>query len=168
MNCQLTNTLPTGLKSLFSMIKCITFLFNIIAPLIFFTIDLITFSLATTPTIHTLAVFTLVFFLQCSFSPLLLLCFLLLAIFSCISTGLAIPYFGLIFGIILLAKAASFYTGHRLLLCTGTVFIITFTSLQTLGTPLSAFCTMFSITGNLITLYFSLKWFSAVKRGNRS
>lgn len=150
------------------MIKLIAFLPHIIAPLLFFTVDLVALSVAHTPTLHTLAIFTLVFFLQSSFSPLLLLCFLLITVFSCISIGLAFPYFGLIFGIILLAKAASFYTGHRLLLCVGTVLVITFASLQTLGTPLSAFCTMFSITGNLIALYFSLKWLSAVKRGNRS
>ena len=150
------------------MIKMIAFLPHIIAPLLFFTLDIIALSVAHTATLHTLAVFTLVSFLQPSFSPLLLLCFLLLTLFSCISIGLALPYFGLILGIILLAKAASFYTGHRALLCTGAVFIITFASLHIVGTPFSAFCTMFSITGNLIALYFSLKWFSAVKRGNRS
>jgi hypothetical protein len=150
------------------MIKLINFLPNILAPLLFFTLDLTALSLAHTPTLHTLAVFTLVFFLQSSFSPLLLLCFLLLTVFSCLSTGVAFPYFGLILGILLLAKAASFYTGQRLLLCTAAVLVLTFASLKILGTPLSVSCTMFSITGNLIALYFSLKWFSAVKRGNRS
>gem|GEM_PF-5744519 len=150
------------------MINFIASLPNIIAPLLFFTLDLIALSLFHAATLHTLAVFTLVAFLQASFSPLLLLCFLLLTLFSCLSTGLALPYFGLILGIILIAKAASFYTGHRLLLCCGTVIIISCASFQTVGTPFSTSCTMFSITGNLIALYFSLKWFSAVKRGNRS
>ena len=150
------------------MIKLMTFLPTIVAPLLFFMGDLIALSFAHAPILQTLAVLTLVLFLQSSFLPSLLLCFLLLILFSCISTGLALPYFSLIFGIILLAKAASFYTSHRLLLCVGATLIITFTSLQLMRTPFSAFCTMFSITGNLIALYFSLKWFSAVKRGNRS
>ncbi len=150
------------------MIKLITFLPNIVAPLAFFTVDLSTLYLARTPTLQTLAVFTLVLFLQPSFRLSLVLCFLLLMLFSCISLGLALPYFCLILGILLLAKAASFYTSHRLALCVGAVFVITFASLRIVGAPFSAFCTMFSITGNLITLYFSLKWFSAVKRGNRS
>jgi hypothetical protein len=150
------------------MVNLIDFLRNIVIPLGFFAIDLASLHLAHTPLLQTLSIFTLIAFLQPFFSFSLPFCFLLLTIFSCISRGLALPYPAMIGGILLLARAASLYTNHRVLLCLATTLIITFASSYTLATPFSPFYTIVSITGNLVALYFSLKWFSAVKRGSRS
>lgn len=155
-------------KSLFIMIKVLAFFSNFVAPLLFFSIDLGTLSLAHTPLLHTLAVFTLVSFLQPRVSFSLLFYLLFLALFSCITTGLALPYIALLTSIFLLTKGLSFYTPHQLLLCTGSVFALTFASLEFFATPDLGFCTIVSLAGNLIAMNFSLKWFSAVKRGNRS
>ncbi len=145
------------------MINMITFFQNSVILLLFFALDLSTFSFVHTPILHTLPIVTLILFLQHSYPVSLFLCFLLLSIFSCVSTGLALPYLMMIISILLVAKAASFYTTHRMLLCIGTTLIITFFSLYLFGTPFFGSYTIVSITGNLIALYFSLKWLSAVK-----
>ena len=168
VNCQLAYPPYRPSKSLFLMMNFIDLLRSIVIPLLFFTLDLTFSHLAHTPFLQTLAVFTLITFLQPFFSFSLPFSLFLLTLFSCISTGLALPYPALIGGIIFLARTASLYTTHHFLLCVGTTLLFTFSSFSILGVPFSPFYTISSITGNLIALYFSLKWFSAVKRGNRS
>lgn len=145
--------------------------FSLIFPGILFSFDTFYFALTQTSCLHTLASLALVLNIHNILSPLLLFCYLFLGLFSFITTGLVTTYLIFISCVFLITKYLSLYSTHTHLLCYLASSLITIVPLLSTPTPLSSYwpiCTIGGIAGNLITVYFSLKWSPAVKRGNRS
>lgn len=154
--------------SVFLMIKIITILPYFVIPLIFLCIDSLTLSFLHVPLFQTAAVGTLVFFL-CGPFPLLTPWFLVIVgLFSSLCTGHFFSYPLCVTGILLLAKGTTLYTNHLSLVIIGASAIISLVSAYLLEIPLTPSYTIICLAGNLGSTYISLKWFSAVKRGNRS
>ncbi len=143
---------------------------TLIIPLALFSLDTVCLALSHGDFFHTLASFTLARILQKRIPPVVFLCFILLGIFSTITTGLFFMHLAFIGGLFLLAKALSSYSSHKLAIATITSTLLTLipvihsSNLPPFWLPY----TILAITGNLITVYFSLKWSPAVKRSNRS
>lgn len=150
------------------MIKIIAASPYLIIPIVFFSVDLFTFSFFSLPLLQTTALFSLVFLVTGPFPILAPWFFFLLGLFSNLCTSHFFPYPLCIAGILLLIKGASLYTNHLPLLFIGATVVMSCASQYVLGVPFTPSCTIFCLTGNLITVYISLKWFAAVKRGNRS
>lgn len=144
--------------------------FTLIFPCMLFCFDTFYFALTQKPCLHTLASLTLVLSIQSILFPMLFICYLFLGLFSFITTSLVTTYLIFISSIFLITKYLSLYSTHTNLLCYIASSLITVVPLISNQTPLSSYwtiCTIGGITGNLITVYFSLKWSPAVKRGNR-
>ena len=138
--------------------------------LILFYIDLFLLTFFHTFSISSLIAFTLVQFLYQRFSYFLFLNLVLIALYGFVATGLVIPYLSFFIIISCLAKLISFYSLHRFVICSSAMTLITLYPLLSspfLGLTYPLY-TSLVITGNLILIYFSLKWFPAVKRSNRS
>lgn len=140
-----------------------------VVPIILFCIDLFMFSLLSTPCLQTVAAYACVQLLYYPCIPPMLFTLLLVSMFSSIATGSFLPYLAYVVGILCFTKATSLYSSHFWIICITSTSAISIypTMFFTYPSP-QALYTIFSIIGNLATVYVSLKWFPAVKRGNRA
>ena len=150
------------------MFKIITILPYFFIPLVFFCIDSLILSLFHTPLLQTTAAGTLAFFLCGSFSFLTPWFLMIVGFFSSLCTGSFFSYLLCVTGILFLAKSTTLYINHLSLILLGTSIILSLASMYLLGAPLTLLYTIICLAGNLVSVYVSLKCFSAVKRGNRS
>ncbi len=143
---------------------------NLLIPFVLFSVDTVCLALSHNDFLHTLASFTLARILQKRVSPLIFFYCILLGISSYLTTGLVASHLAFVVGLFLLAKAFSYYSAHKLIIATTTITLLTLIPLA-YSPCLPSFWlpyTILAFTGNLIVVYFSLKWSPAVKRGNRS
>ena len=140
-----------------------------VVAIILFCIDLFAFSFFSTPCLQTVAAYSCVQLLYYSFIPPMLFTLLLISMFSSIVTGSFLPYLAYVVGMLCFTKAISLYSSHYWIICIASTLAISIYPLTFFTYPSpKALYTIFSIIGNLATVYVSLKWFPAVKRGNRA
>jgi hypothetical protein len=172
MNCQHRIRTIIRLESLIEMRIMQHTVYFVSFTVFFFFLDIFFVGLFSQQCLYFLFIFSLISIPNTPSLYLALPLFALLATEAFIQTGVVGLQFCLYLFFYFLARFAFQHFSSRILVYYITlIFFLLVSSIQAYSSGLSlslpTLCTSLKFTGNLVILYFSLKWLSAATRGNR-